>query len=394
MASGRQLFLDHLAQTSPTPLMLEIESAKGMFLYAPGGKKYFDLIAGVSVSILGHNHPEVLKAVTDQCNKHMHLMVYGEFIQSAQIQYSQLLVEYLSNSLQKVFFVNSGAEAIEGALKLARKYTGRSEILSFRNAYHGSTLGALSIFGGDSLKSGYGPLLPEVKCLTYNSEEDIVKISKHTACVVIETIQAEAGMILPEPDFLHKVSARCKQTGTLLIIDEIQTGFGRTGADFGFTAQGIVPDILVLAKSLGGGMPLGAFISSAEIMNSLSQNPALGHITTFGGHPVSCAAGLAMLKILQRENLVQQVDEKEAIFRNCLKHNRIKEIRGKGLMLAVELESAADVRKLVHLGIKNGFVTDWFIFCDTAFRITPPLNITPGEIKYCCELIMKSLDEL
>jgi acetylornithine/succinyldiaminopimelate/putrescine aminotransferase len=375
-------------------MMVEIESANGVFLFGPDNKKYIDLISGVSVSALGHSHPRIIQAVKDQADKHMHLMVYGEFIQSPQIEYATLLAENLPASLNSVYFTNSGTEAIEGAMKLAKRLTGRPEMASFKNAYHGSTQGALSILGSEYFKTAFRPLLPGTHLLEYNNFNDLDRITENTACVVAEVLQSEAGVILPTEGFIKALRQRCDQTGCLLILDEVQTGFGRTGSLFGFTDAGIVPDILVLAKSFGGGMPLGAFISSTERMNSLTDDPVLGHITTFGGHPVSCAAGMECLKIILEDNLISLVKEKEDLFRMNLKHPLIKEIRGKGLLLAVELGNRDLMLKLINAGIEFGFISDWFLFCDTAFRISPPLNITNDEIILSCSLIIKALNSI
>jgi acetylornithine/N-succinyldiaminopimelate aminotransferase len=393
MISKRQAFLNYLAPTSDAPMSLEIESAKGVFMYGPDGKNYLDLISGVSVSYLGHSDPRIIKAVKDQADKHLHLMVYGEFIQSPQVAYAKLLAENLPPTLQNVYFVNSGAEAIEGAMKLSKRFTGRAEIAAFRNAYHGSTQGALSILGNEYYKSGFRPLLPGISFLKYNCIGDLGLITSKTACVVVEILQAEAGVIASEPEFMRALRKRCNETGTLLVFDEIQTGFGRLGEVFGFHINGIVPDILVLAKSLGGGMPLGAFISSEVIMKELSYNPSLGHITTFGGHPVACAAGLAAFSILLDENLHEKASEKEQILRKHLQHPKIEEIRGRGLLLAVELGSAELMHKVVKKAIDNGLVTDWFLFCETAIRISPALNITTAEIEEACSRLKRSIDE-
>ncbi len=394
MVSNRQLFLSHLAQTSPSPLMIEIAHAEGIYLYGAEGKKYIDLISGVNVSLLGHGNPRIKKAVKNQVDKHMHLMVYGEFIQSPQTEFAKLLSENLPNQLDSVFFVNSGAEAIEGALKLAKRVTGRPEMISFKNAYHGSTHGALSIMGSELYKSAFRPLLPGVKMLRYNNISDLQLITDKTACVVAETLQAEAGIVLPEKGFLHALRNRCNETGTMLIFDEIQTGFGRLGTLFGFQEAMVQPDILVLAKGFGGGMPLGGFISSRDKMNTLTENPALGHITTFGGHPVCCAAGLETLKILLEEDLLSKVKEKERIFSSLLHHKLIREIRGKGLLLAVELGDRKLLHEFIARGVASGFITDWFLFCDTAFRISPPLTISVDEIEKACGMILKVLDQL
>ena len=393
MISNRQLFLNHLAQTSPDPLMFEIISAEGIYLYGPSGKKYIDLIAGVSVSALGHSHPDIITAVKEQVDRHMHIMVYGELIQSPQVSFARLLSSVLGPGFENIYFVNSGAEAVEGAIKVARKATGRSEIISFKNAYHGSTLGALSIMGGNYYKQGYYPLLPDTRQLTFNCFEELSNITTRTACVIVEPIQAEAGIILPEDNFLVKLSDRCKQTSTLLVFDEIQTGFGRTGELFAFQKYSVKPDIIVLAKSLGGGMPLGAFISNKDIMQSLCNNPSLGHITTFGGHPVSCSAGLASLNIIIKNELFKNAEEKGQLFCSELSHPAIREIRGAGLLLSVELGSSDLMHKTIKNCVKNGLLTDWFLFCDTAIRISPPLIITNEEIELACRLLLKSINE-
>jgi len=393
MISNRQAFLNYLAPTSDAPMSLEIESAKGVFMYGTDGKDYLDLISGVSVSYIGHSDSRIIKAVKDQADKHLHLMVYGEFIQSPQVAYAQLLAENLSETLQSIYFVNSGAEAIEGAMKLAKRYTGKPEIAAFRKAYHGSTQGALSILGDEYFKSQYRPLLPGISLLKYNCREDLELITSKTACVVMEIHQAEAGVIEIDKEFLLELRKRCNDTGTLLVFDEIQTGFGRIGEIFGFQLFGVVPDILVLAKSLGGGMPLGAFISSHPIMNELSHNPVLGHITTFGGHPVSCASGMAAFNILLEEKLHEKAQEKGLLFRKYLNHPAIKEIRGRGLLLAVDFGSADLMHKVVKKAVENGLVTDWFLFCDTAVRISPALNITENEIREACKRLIKSIEQ-
>lgn len=392
MISNRQAFLNFLAPTSNTPMALEIEKARGIYMYGTDGKDYIDLISGVSVSYLGHSDPRIINAVKEQADKHLHLMVYGEFIQSPQIEYAKSLAANLPDSLSSIYFLNSGAEAIEGAMKLAKRYTGRPQIAAFRNAYHGSTQGALSIMGDEYFKSGFRPLLPGISLLRYNSHEDLKLITSKTACLVMEILQAESGVHEIDIDFLKAVKKRCSQTGTLLVFDEIQTGFGRLGEVFGFELYGIVPDILVLAKSLGGGMPLGAFISSHEIMEKLSHNPVLGHISTFGGHPVSCTAGLAAFTALLEENLHKQADYKGELFRKHLIHPAIKEIRGKGLLLAVEFDDAKLMNNVVKRAVENGLVTDWFLFCDTAIRISPALNITEDEILNSCVRLLKAID--
>jgi acetylornithine/N-succinyldiaminopimelate aminotransferase len=393
MLTNRQLFLRHLGQTSSAPMMLEIVRAEGVFMFGPDGEKYLDLISGVSVSNTGHCHPKVVEAVKSQVDSYMHLMVYGEIIQSPQVKYSERLAEILPPALDTCYFVNSGSEAVEGALKLAKRYTGRSRIISFRNSYHGSTHGALSIQGSELYKNAFRPLLPDTYLVDFNGEMSVEAIGNKTACVIIEPIQGEAGVIFPENGFLEKIRTKCNSTGTLLIFDEIQTGFGRTGHMFAIDRFGIVPDILVLAKALGGGMPLGAFISSNEIMTALVSDPPLGHITTFGGHPVCCAAGLASLNVLIEENLIETCISKSALFRKELIHPLISEVRGEGLLLAIQLID----HKYVHYAITHapvyGLILDYFLFCKNAFRIAPPLTISPDEIIIACDKLKNLLDD-
>lgn len=395
MLSKRQLFLNHVAQTSDSPLMLEVERAEGVYLFGPNGEKHFDLISGVSVSNVGHSHPKVVDAVKQQVDKYMHLMVYGEFIQNPQVQLATKLASLLPKTLDSVYFLNSGSEAIEGAMKLAKRYTGRTEIVSFKNAYHGSTQGSLSIMGGETFKQAFRPLLPDVRHLDYNNTEQLNQITSKTACVIVEPIQGEAGVILPKDNFLSQLRERCSKVGALLVFDEIQTGLGRTGKMFAFENYNVTPDILVLAKALGGGMPLGAFIASKEIMWSLTNNPVLGHITTFGGHPVSCTAALSSINVILDEKLIDSVSKKEKIFKEILeKHPLVKEVRSKGLLMAVELGNFDKMMNLVKFGVEKGFITDWFLFCDTSFRISPPLTITEEECRLAAELIVKGLNEV
>ncbi|MBN1131827.1 MAG: aspartate aminotransferase family protein [Bacteroidales bacterium] len=394
MVTDRQLFLHHVAQTSGNPMMLEIRNARGIFLYDTRNKPYIDLVSGVSVSHLGHNHPAVIRAVQKQVGKHMHLMVYGEIIQSPQVRYSEWLAENLPSALDNVFFVNSGSEAMEGAMKLAKRVTGRHEIIAFQNAYHGSTQGALSIFGDPSFRQGFLPLLPGIRHIRFNNVSDLDTISGRTAGVVVEPIQAEAGIIEPEEGFLEKLRKKCDETGALLILDEVQTAFGRTGSMFAFEQYRFVPDILCLAKSLGGGMPLGAFISSREIMKHLTYDPPLGHITTFGGHPVSCAAGLAAQTFIKKNNLVRHVVNQGALYRKHLKHPAIQSIRGKGLFLAVVLKQGLPVDRFLDYALEEGLIIDRFLFCDNAFRIAPPLIINDTEVLLSVNKIEKALDRL
>ncbi len=393
MLSQRQLFLNHIAQTSETPLALEIEKAEGVYLVDTSGKKYLDLISGISVSNVGHRHPKVVQAIKDQVDKYMHLMVYGEYIQSPQVQLAKALAEHLPSDLSSVYFVNSGSEAIEGAMKLAKRYLGRTEIISFKNAYHGSTQGSLSIMGNEEFKNAFRPLLPDTKLICFNDMNDLKEITKRTACVVIETIQGEAGAVVPSIDYLKKLQERCKEVGALLVLDEIQCGFGRTGKLFAFEHFEILPDILCIAKGMGGGMPIGAFISSKEIMNSLTNNPILGHITTFGGHPVSCAASCASLRVLFEENLISSVGGKEQLFRKLLVDQKIRSINGKGLLLAVEFDSYEQNKSIIDRCIQKGVITDWFLFNSHSMRIAPPLTISEEDIHFACTIILEAISE-
>src|SRR6056297_24564 len=393
MISQRQLFFQHVGQTSDFPLQLEIEHAEGIYMYSPDGKSYIDLISGVSVSNVGHLHPNVVKAVQNQAEKFMHLMVYGEYIQSPQVEYAKLLTDLLPENLSSVYFVNSGSEAIEGALKLAKRFTGRTEIIAFKNAYHGSSHGSLSVMGNEEFKNAFRPLLPDIRFLDFNDEKSIEQITDKSACVLIEPIQGEGGIRVPENNFLQKLRKKCDETGTLLIFDEIQTGFGRTGSLFALQEFGVVPDIMTIAKGMGGGMPIGAFVSSNEIMSTFKTNPILGHITTFGGHPVSCAAAVASLKTIVDEKLYVKVKQKGQLFRDLLVHPEIKEIRGAGLFMAVELQSFDQVKKVIDIAVSKGLVTDWFLFHDSAFRIAPPLIITEKQIKEACNILLEAIDE-
>ena len=391
----RELFFRYLGLPSPQPLGLEIDHAEGIYIYDASGKKYLDLVSGISVNNLGHRHPAVIRAIEDQLKKYLHLNVYGEFIQSPQVKLAQKLVSVLPDNLDSVFLVNSGSEAIEGAMKLAKRYTGRTEVVAFHNAYHGSTQGALSILGNEILKNAFRPLIPDIRFLEFNNFRDLEKISEKTACVVSETIQAEAGIILPEQGFLESLHARCKKTGTLLIIDDVQMGFGRTGKLFSFEHFNFVPDILVLAKAMGGGMPVGAFIASKEIMDTLADHPELGHITTFGGHPVCCAAALANLEVLLSDDLIPQAEKKGAILEEQISsHPMIKNIRRKGLILGIEVNDAGKRNKLTEILLKNGIIIDWFLFHPCTFRIAPPLTITEEECRSACNLVLKSLNEI
>jgi acetylornithine/succinyldiaminopimelate/putrescine aminotransferase len=389
--SNRQLFLQHVAQTSPTPVGLEIVSASGVKMKDLNGKEYVDLISGISVSNVGHCHPAVVAAINKQAQTYMHLMVYGEYIQSPQVELAEAMTALLPQKLNSIFFVNSGSEATEGALKLAKRYTGRGELISFKNAYHGSTHGALSIMGSEVFKTNYRPLLPEVLNIEYNKEEDLKQITEKTACVVAEVVQSEAGVIAADIEYLKKLKARCHEVGAMLVFDEVQTGFGRTGSFFAFEQYGITPDILTLGKGMGGGMPIGAFVASYEMMQTLTVNPVLGHMTTFGGHPVCCAAALANLKVITEGKLYNRARNIEAIIREELKHPKIKEIRARGALIAVDFGSETECMATIHNCIEAGVVTDWFLFNPWSMRIAPPLTITDEELRDSCKVIMKSI---
>lgn len=393
MLTQRQLFLQHNAQTTSAPLLLEFNKALGMYLYDTEGRKYMDLIAGIGVSNVGHCHPSVVAAVQKQAESYMHIMVYGEFVQSPQVNFAKALADVLPANLNCTYFVNSGAEAVEGAMKLAKRFTGRSEIIACYDSYHGSTQGALSLMGNEAFKQAYRPLLPGIKFLRYNVQEDLDLITNHTAAVFMETIQGEAGIRIADKGYLEALSAKCTATGTLLVLDEIQCGFGRTGRLFGFEHFNIVPDILLLAKGIGGGMPIGAFISSKEIMATLAENPILGHITTFGGHPVSCAAGLATLETILGEDIVSSVTEKGLYFKKLLQHPAIKEVRNLGLMMAIEFESFEINKKVIDGCIVDGVISDWFLHCSNAMRIAPPLIITHEEIEEACRVILNNVEK-
>jgi len=393
MISQRNLFLQHVAQTSPDPMGLEIVQASGIYLTDRNRKRYIDLISGISVSNLGHRHPQVIRAIQKQLKKYMHVMVYGEMVQSPQVNLAAALAKVLPVQLSDVYFVNSGSEAVEGAMKLAKRYTGRYEIISCTSGYHGSTQGALSIMGDEFFRNAFRPLLPGIKHIIFNDHESLANIGCRTACVIVEPVQGEAGAVPADPAWLAALRKKCSDNGVLLVFDEIQTGYGRTGKLFAFEHYGIVPDILLLAKGFGGGLPLGAFISSHEIMQSLTHNPVLGHITTFGGHPVCCASGLATLQVLRKSNLVQEVDMKEQLFRSLLVHPAIRGIYGKGLLLSLDFETEELNRKIISACIRNGVITDWFLFSGKRMRIAPPLIISHDQIRKACRLILRSVEE-
>ena len=389
--TNRQLFLHHLAQTSTSPLSLEIVKAEGCELWDESGKKYLDLIGGISVANIGHRHPKVIAAIHKQLEAYMHIMVYGEFVQSPQVQYAKLLTDNLPDSLNAVYFTNSGAEAVEGAMKLSKRFTNRNEIVAFNNSYHGSTQGALSLIGSEYWRNAYRPLLPGIRHLDYNSFEDLAFITDHTACVVAETVQAEAGVVAPQNGWLKALQERCLETGTLLILDEIQTGFGRTGKLWGFEHFDIVPDILLLGKALGGGMPLGAFIGDKKMMDCLAENPVLGHITTFGGHPVSCTAGMAAMQVLFTENYIKEIPEKVELLNGLLIHPSIKNINSFGLWMAIQFESSENCKKVIDNCIEKGVLTDWFLFEAGSLRLSPPLTISLQQLEMAAKTILKSL---
>jgi len=388
----REIFLRHVAQTSTAPLALEIVRAEGALLYDTNGKEYIDLIGGISVANVGHRHPKVIRAIKDQTDAYLHVMVYGEFIETPQVHYAKLLTDHLPSSLNSVYFTNSGAEATEGAMKLAKRFTDRTEIIAFNNSYHGSTQGALSIMGSEYWRNAFRPLLPGVIHFDYNSGDVINDITKKTACVILETVQGEAGIISPSIDWIQALRKKCNETGSLLILDEIQTGFGRTGKLWGFEHFNVTPDILLLGKALGGGMPLGAFIADRDLMSALTDNPVLGHITTFGGHPVCCAAGLAAFIALLDEEMMNEVKRKEELFRSFLVHKKIKAVRSFGLWLALEFDSFETNKKIIDHCIANGVLTDWFLFAPNCLRISPPLIISEEQIKNACEILLKAID--
>lgn len=390
----RQLFLQHVAQTSPSPLALEVVKANGVLLHDVMGKEYIDLIGGISVANVGHRHPDVIAAIKKQLDAYLHIMVYGEFVESPQVQYATLLSEHLPPTLNSVYFTNSGAEAVEGAMKLAKRFTNRTEIVAFENAYHGSTQGALSIIGNEYWRNAFRPLLPGIHHCIYNSLDAIAAINDKTACVILETVQGEAGVVAPSKQWMRAIRDKCTASGTLLILDEIQTGFGRTGALWGFEHFEIVPDILLLGKALGGGMPLGAFIADKNLMSHLTENPVLGHITTFGGHPVSCVAGMAAMKALFQEKMMIGVFKKEELFRSLLKHQHIRSIRSFGLWLALEFDSFETNKKVIDHCILNGVLTDWFLFASHCLRISPPLVISEDEVSKACRIIVQACDSL
>lgn len=392
MSRNSDLFLKLQAQTTDHPMGIEIVSAEGLWVTDTDGKRYMDLVSGLAVTNIGHRHPKVVDAIKTQCDLYLHAMPYGEYVQAPQVQLAEKITELLPPSLNCIYYVNSGTEANEAALKLAKRYTGRTRLIGFTGAYHGSTHGSLSLSGNEKKKTAFRPLLPDVDHIRINHFEDLDRIDEQTAGVILETIQADAGVRVPTMEFMHALRKRCSDVGALMILDEIQTGMGRTGKLFAFEHYGIVPDILTVAKAFGAGMPMGAFISSNEIMASLRSNPMLGHITTFGGHPVCCAAALAGLEVLLEENLVATCEAKGALFEGGLNHPAIREIRRKGLMLAVEFERFEQVHAIYHECLKRGVITFWFLSCNNSFRLAPSLNISDAEIEKACALINESID--
>ena len=387
------IFLNNIAQTSPDPFLIPIERAEGIYMYSPDGKRYTDLISGIAVSAIGHRHPKVVQAIKEQLDKHLHVMVFGEYIQQTPNLLAKRLTEVLPANLNCSYFVNSGTEANEGALKLAKRFTGRTEIISCKKSYHGSTHGSLSVSGNEIKKSAFRPLLPDVKFMEFGNLDDLQMITERTAGVIMETIQGDAGVRIPSKEYMKAVRKKCDDTGTILILDEIQCGMGRTGKLFAFEHFDIVPDILTIAKAFGGGLPIGAFIASKNMMKTLTYDPMLGHITTFGGNPVCCASALATLNVIQEEHLVEQVEQKGKLFEQYLHHPAIREIRRIGLMFAIDFESAEKVSAIVHQAKADGVICYWFLSHPFSFRIAPPLTITPEQIRESCEVIVKAINK-
>jgi len=393
MEYSPEVFLTHLAQTTPFPFLIPIERAEGVYLYEPGGKRYIDLISGIGVTNIGHRHPKVVQAIKDQVDKHLHVMVYGEYIQSAPNLLAQKLTSLLPPSLNSCYFVNSGTEANEGALKLAKRATGRTGIISCRKSYHGSTHGSLSVSGNETKKIAFRPLLPDVRFIEFGNTDDLALINNKTACVIMETVQGDAGVRIPTKAYMKALRKKCDETGTLLILDEIQCGMGRSGSLFAFEQFDIVPDILTIGKAFGGGLPIGAFIADQKLMKLLTHNPMLGHITTFGGNPVCCASALATLEVFQEEKIVEQVEAKGKLFEKNLTHTSIKEIRRIGLFFAIDFESEEKVKRIVENALAMGAVCFWFLSCPNSFRIAPPLTITEDEIKLSCEILLAAIEQ-
>jgi acetylornithine/succinyldiaminopimelate/putrescine aminotransferase len=392
MEFSPEVFLNKLAQTNDSPFLIPVERAEGIYLYAPDGKRYTDLISGIGVSNIGHRHPHVIQAIKNQLDKHLHVMVFGEYIQSTPNRLAEKLTTLLPKSLNCVYFVNSGTEANEGALKLAKRYTGRTEIISCRKSYHGSTHGSLSVSGNEVKKQAFRPLLPDIKFIDFNVEEDLKQITTSTACIIIETIQGDAGVRVPSKNYMKALRSRCDETGTLLILDEIQCGMGRTGTLFAFEQFDIVPDILTTAKAFGGGLPIGAFVADKKIMRTLTHDPMLGHITTFGGNPVCCASALATLEVLENEKLLATVEEKGKLFEKLLQHQHIQALRRFGLLFAVDFDSAERVNRIVEYAKQKGVICYWFLSHPNSFRIAPPLTISEEQIRESCEVIIEAIE--
>ncbi len=392
MQLSEETFLNNLAQTSPYPFLIEVEKAEGVYLFSPDGKKYIDMISGIGVSNIGHRHPKVVQAIKDQLDKHLHLMVYGEYIQTSPNLLAKKLADLLPPQLNCTYFVNSGTEANEAALKLAKRITGRTEIISFKKSYHGSTHGSMSVSGNEVKKNAFRPLLPDVKFIEFNNEADIQQISARTSCVIMETIQGDAGVRIPTKKYLQSIRKRCDETGTLLILDEIQCGMGRTGTLFAFEQFGIIPDILTIGKAFGGGLPIAAFISNKNKMQSLTHDPMLGHITTFGGNPVCCASALATLQVIEDERILRDVESKGKLVESLIQHSKIREIRRIGLMFAVDFENEGQVNRIVQSCKENGVICYWFLSHPYSFRIAPPLTITEEEIRIACSIILRAIE--
>jgi len=390
--SNRSIFMELVGQTSPFPLGLEVEKAEGVYIYAPNGKKYLDMISGIAVSNLGHGNKNIIKAVQDQAQKYMHTMVYGEHIQSPQIEFAKKLTDLLPENLNSVFYVNSGSEAVEGAMKLSKRYTGRYEIIACRNGYHGNTHGSQSLMDNEYLSQAYRPFVPGIRFIEYDNIESLEFITKKTAAVITETIQGDIGIKIARQEFMQALREKCDETGSLLVFDEIQTGFGRTGKLFAFEHYNIIPDILLIAKAMGGGMPTGALIADRRLLQVFTNNPILGYISTFGGHPVSLAAAVAALDELTEKNIINSIQKKEKLFLKYLKHSAIKEIRYKGLFFAVDLGDTDFVKRVINSAYENGVLMDWFLYNDSAFRLAPPLIIEEEEIKSACDIIVDAIE--
>ncbi|HEV8513121.1 MAG TPA: aspartate aminotransferase family protein [Cyclobacteriaceae bacterium] len=392
MQTSTEIFLNNLAQTSPSPFLIEIQKAEGVYLISPDGKKYIDMISGIGVSNIGHRHPKVVQAIKDQLDKHLHVMVYGEYIQGVSNQLAKKLTELLPSTLNCVYFVNSGTEANEAALKLAKRATGRTQIISCKKSYHGSTHGSMSVSGNEIKKNAFRPLLPDVKFIEFNNEEDVQQISERTACVIMETVQGDAGVRVPTKKYFQAVRKKCDEVGALLILDEIQCGMGRTGTLFAFEQFGITPDILTIGKAFGGGLPIAAFISSREKMKLFTHDPMLGHITTFGGNPVCCASALATLQVIEDEKILNKVESKGKLIESLLSHPKIKEIRRIGLMFAIDFENEERVNHIVQYCKENGVICYWFLSHPYSFRIAPPLTIAEEEIRMACNVILRAIE--